>query len=65
VQRIKLSVPPQDAVDEEGNLIPSPVNLPLKAIVRIRIPLKRPVVEVQQQEGNPDNEDNGKVLHFT
>lgn len=38
-------VPPVDVTDEEGNLIPSASNLPLKAIVRIRIPLKRPVID--------------------
>lgn len=45
IQRIKLITPPQDIIDEEGNVTPSPVDLPLKAIVRIRIPLKRPVKE--------------------
>lgn len=42
IQRIKLLIPPQDLVDEEGNVTPSAIHLPLKAIVRIRIPLKRP-----------------------
>jgi len=42
IQRIKLLIPPQDIIDEEGNVTTSAVNLPLKAIVRIRIPLKRP-----------------------
>ena len=47
VSRIKLVVPPQDipAAEEGGEIIPSPVHLPLRAIVRIRIPLKRPVNE--------------------
>jgi hypothetical protein len=53
---VKLLVPPQDTADEEGNIIPSCAKLPLKAIVRIRIPLKRPPPE--QVETNPDDEEN-------
>jgi hypothetical protein len=50
-------------LDEEGNLIPSvTANLPLKAIARIRIPLKRPAEKVE--ELNQDTEDNGKILSF-
>jgi len=60
--RVKLSVPPQDKVPaegEEGDVIPSPVNLPLKAIVNIKIPLKRPVVE--EKKGDEDaGSDAGK-----
>jgi hypothetical protein len=55
IQRVKLVVPPEDVVipDEEGGgVIPSPVNLPLKAIVRIRIPLKRP----EKEEIDPENQ---------
>lgn len=46
--RVKLIVPPQEGVDEEGNPIPTPRKLPIKAIARIRIPLNRPppVVEM-------------------
>lgn len=50
IQRIKLSIPPQDLVDDEGNVTPSAAHLPLKAIVKIRIPLKRP-------QENPKKED--------
>lgn len=46
IQRIKLVVPPADVVDDDGNIISSISNLPLKAIVRIRIHLKRPVIDV-------------------
>ena len=45
LQRVKLITPPQDLADDEGNVIPSPASLPTKAIVRVRIPLKRPVPE--------------------
>lgn len=39
-------VPPKEVqLEEEGEVVPSPVELPLRAIVRIKIPLKRPVVE--------------------
>lgn len=49
VQRIKLLTPPQNTFDEEGNLLAqSAVILPLKAIVRIRIPLKRPVLDFKE-----------------
>lgn len=54
IQRIKLLTPPQEIVDEEGNLTSSPLELPLKAIVRIRIPLKRPMKE-QNIDDNNDN----------
>jgi hypothetical protein len=40
-------------------VIPSPVDLPLKAIVRIRIPLKRP--EKEEGEGENLQDDDGKV----
>ena len=60
IQRIKLLVPPADVVDEEGNVVSSVSNLPLKAIVRIRIPLKRPVEVVPDPNQDPD--DNGKVF---
>lgn len=67
-QRVKLSVPPQDVYDDDQNLVSaSPVNLPLKAIVRIRIPLKRPVVNdttSQQNQPDGDNEGDGKLFLF-
>ena len=46
--RIKLVTPPLDQppAEEGGEYISSPVYLPLKAIVRIRIPLKRPALEM-------------------
>jgi hypothetical protein len=64
VGRIKLSVPPQPVVpvEEEGGVKAAPTVLELKAIVRIRIPLKRPVPKVkddeQEQEGNLDSSLN-------
>ncbi len=64
ITRIKLSVPPTDTVDEEGNVVPSITKLPLKAIVRIRIPLKRPVEE-QKEVINNDEDDEGKYRVFT
>ena len=60
VARIKLLVPPQPVFDEEGNQLPNPIDLPLKAMVRIRIPLKRPVVEPPQNESEQNAEENGK-----
>lgn len=59
LQKVKLVVPPVQAFDEEGNMLPSALDLPLKAIVRIRIPLKRPVGEVPVQENDQTAEDNG------
>ena len=41
-----MLVPPPDVLDDDGNVISSITNLPLKAIVKIRIPLKRPVLEI-------------------
>jgi hypothetical protein len=43
LSRVKLIVPPIDTATEEGETIQTPAKLPLKAIVRIRIPLIRPV----------------------
>lgn len=42
LNRVKLVAPPQDTQDEEGNVTQSATKLPLKAIIRIRIPLIRP-----------------------
>lgn len=54
VARIKLSVPPQPIADEEGNIKSSPTSLELKAIVRIRIPLKWPVPKPKEDEQDGD-----------
>lgn len=60
LQRIKLVTPPADIVDEEGNVIPNSISeLPLKAIVRIRIPLKRPVEVIA--DVNNDTDEGGKT----
>ena len=58
-------MPPQDtpATEEGGEIIPSAVHLPLKAIVRIRIPLKRPVPEPTTIEFTQENEDEGKYYN--
>lgn len=65
-------VPPQEVTlpeEEGGAVVPSPVELPLKAIVRIRIPLKRPPqrgekgsLEQQntQELDNAAGDDSGK-----
>jgi hypothetical protein len=50
LQRVKLVVPPPEGTDEEGNPINSVAKLPLKACVRVRIPLNRPVIEMQEGE---------------
>ena len=62
IQRVKLVVPPQEAElpeegeEEESGIAPSPVDLPLKAIVRIRIPFKRPEKEEQEKEDQEEEE---------
>jgi hypothetical protein len=61
-------VPPREIVipeEEGGGIIPSPVDLPLKAIVRIRIPLKRPVaasenLNEQNNTSEYDGNESGK-----
>lgn len=52
-----MITPPSDVTDEEGNTHPSVANLPLKAIVRIRIPLIRPKVNVEKDDETPDDVD--------
>ena len=42
-------------------MVSSVGNLPLKAIVRIRIPLKRPVVDVVP-DPSQDLDENGKFI---
>lgn len=61
IQRIKLITPPQDVVDEEGNVTLSATSLPLKAVVRIRIPLKRPVKEVPEGDGEGQEDEDGQA----
>ena len=58
VQKVKLCVPPADTADEEGNVSASAAKMPLKAVVRVRIPLKRPPPE--QPEGL-NEDDDGKT----
>lgn len=55
VQKIKL-IPPHSGVDEDGLAIPSPLRLPLRAIVRIRIPLIRPPPAVESLEDEEEEE---------
>ena len=45
--RVKLVTPPEDQppAEEGGEPVLSGIGLPLKAVVRIRIPLKRPHVD--------------------
>lgn len=56
IQKVKLVVPPSDTTDEEGNVTHSAAKLPLKAIIRIRIPLNRPKNEPVDDEVPDDNE---------
>lgn len=49
--------PPQATTDEEGNVHPSILDLPLKAIIRIRIPLVRPKVNPEKDDETPDDVD--------
>lgn len=53
ISRIKLQVPPRPSAVPEGSEeepIPAVTSLPLKAILRIRIPLLRPKKEVEGEE---------------
>jgi hypothetical protein len=64
IQRVKLITPAQPAQvqegDEEGSSPSASKDasaLPLKSIVRIRIPLIRPRPVQSQEDGNEDDED--------
>ena len=57
ITKVKLITPPSDVTDEEGNAHPSVANLPLKAIVRIRIPLIRPKFNPEKDDETPDDID--------
>ena len=57
ITKVKLITPPQDTTDEEGNVHPSVANLPLKAIIRIRIPLIRPKVNPEKDDETPEDVD--------
>ena len=60
---MKLIVPPQEnyEANEDGTIIPSPVSYPLRAIVRIRIPLKRPVIEASG-DNTIEEDENGEEV---
>jgi len=62
IQKVKLIVPPGDVADEEGNVTPSVAKLPLKAIIRVRIPMNRPQKAEAVDEEQPDdvNEEEEK-----
>jgi len=59
ISRVKLITPPQDVTEEDGSVTRSVANLPLKAMVRIRIPLNRPapVAEMRDDEDPSDAGD--------
>ena len=57
ITKVKLITPPSDTTDEEGNVHPSVANLPLKAIIRIRIPLIRPKVNPEKDDETPEDVD--------
>lgn len=59
LSKIKLIVPPQDTQDEEGNVSQAASKLPLKAIIRIRIPLIRPKPHELDDEVPEDAEGGG------
>lgn len=54
---IKLVTPPVDIIPEEGGDPISLVNLPLKGIVRIRIPLNHPAEEKKEGEEGTGEEE--------
>ena len=58
LQRVKLVVPPLEVTEEDGSVTKSPASLPLKAVVRIRIPLIRPVHQIENSK-DEDDEDEG------
>ena len=60
LSKVKLIVPPQDTQDEEGNVHQAATKLPLKAIIRIRIPMNRPKAEVDDEV--PGEEEEEKKL---
>lgn len=57
ISKVKLITPPTDTTDEEGNLHSAVTNLPLKAIIRIRIPLIRPKTSQEKDDETPDDVD--------
>jgi hypothetical protein len=59
IQRVKLQVPPRVPVveaEEEAQ----PAGVPLKAIVRIRIPFNRPKKEVEEAEEGDESKQNAE-----
>lgn len=58
---MKLVVPPSDQVDEDGSTTKSVASLPLKALVRVRIPLNRPLHQdvSRIEDANDDEEGAG------
>jgi hypothetical protein len=59
IQRVKLITPPQDVTEEDGSVNRSVANLPLKAMVRIRIPLNRPQPKVEEMRNDDDDDEGG------
>lgn len=57
IQKVRLVVPPADTADEEGNVTPSVTKLPLKAIIRIRIPMNRPKASEPADDEAPEDVD--------
>lgn len=58
LSRVKL-IPPHSGYDEDGNAVQSPAKLPLRAIVRVRIPLVRPPppIDTSQMVDNEEEEE--------
>jgi hypothetical protein len=59
ITKVKLVTPPAPTVDEEGNSHGSVTDLPLKAIIRIRIPLVRPKNLADKDDETPDDVEGG------
>lgn len=59
ISRVKLITGPSDITEDDGSINKSVANLPLKAMVRIRIPLNRPapVAEMRDDEDPSDGGD--------
>ena len=58
IQRVKLVVPPEEVTNEDGSITPAPQTLPLKALVRIRIPLVRPSLDSARSGEQEESGDN-------
>ena len=55
ITKVKLVTPPVPTTEEDGSTHPAVTDLPLKAIIRIRIPLIRPKNHLEKDDETPDD----------